>query len=434
MKEDETCRHRKLEEKQRNGASHMDTQSVPSNWNNIHLFLVTGLLGASLILILECCLPPSAPWSLFGPNRVPLWDWTALQIVIAFTVLQGVLYHLPMGKVAEGKLGCDEKRLKYHMNGLHALVVTAALVLGLWFTGLFHGASITNRVLPIVSASTVVALLQSIALYVHSLHIHPSRLLRYDSNATLLVEFALGREVDPRLGRIDLKHFAMVRIGFIGWAMVDLSYLLTAVETQGSPSLCLLLVVIFQFIYILDFVLDEDSVLLTKEFTEEAIGFLMILGEYIWIPFFSSLPAFFLIQRPTHISTPSAVLICLLFAVGFAFYSLSNEQRLGFRKNPNDPAYACLETIPSPSGQRLLVSGWFGWVRHPNYLGDVLIALAWCLPCGFTSLLPYLPALQCFNLLRQRANEIEDSCQKKHGEAWLEYCCRVPYKLVPYVY
>uniref|UniRef100_A0AAY5EUU7 Delta(14)-sterol reductase TM7SF2 n=3 Tax=Electrophorus electricus TaxID=8005 RepID=A0AAY5EUU7_ELEEL len=216
--------------------------------------------------------------------------------------------------------------------------------------------------------------------------------------------------------------------------MMDLSYVLTAIETNGSLSLSFLLVVTFQLIYILDFLIDEDSVLPTKEFTEESVGFLMILGEYIWIPIFSSLPIYFLLHRPNHIDFLSAIPILLLFGIGFLFYYLSNEQKSGFRKNPNNPAYAHLKVIESPSGENLMVSGWFGWVRHPNYLGDILMMFAWCLPCGFTSLVPYLPVIQCINLLRQRANEIEASCQEKHGEAWHEYCRRVPYKVLPYIY
>jgi protein-S-isoprenylcysteine O-methyltransferase Ste14 len=41
-----------------------------------------------------------------------------------------------------------------------------------------------------------------------------------------------------------------------------------------------------------------------------------------------------------------------------------------------------LETIPTPTGKKLLVSGWWGLVRKPNYLGDLLMALSWSLPCG----------------------------------------------------
>lgn len=53
-----------------------------------------------------------------------------------------------------------------------------------------------------------------------------------------------------------------------------------------------------------------------------------------------------------------------------------------------------LETIATATGKRLLVSGWWGLVRHPNYLGDLLMALAWSLPCGksvhFSVFLPLL--------------------------------------------
>lgn len=41
-----------------------------------------------------------------------------------------------------------------------------------------------------------------------------------------------------------------------------------------------------------------------------------------------------------------------------------------------------LKTIHTSTGKNLLVSGWWGFVRHPNYLGDLIMALAWSLPCG----------------------------------------------------
>lgn len=44
--------------------------------------------------------------------------------------------------------------------------------------------------------------------------------------------------------------------------------------------------------------------------------------------------------------------------------------------------YIDLKTIHTSAGKSLLVSGWWGFVRHPNYLGDLIMALAWSLPCG----------------------------------------------------
>ncbi|XP_059389847.1 delta(14)-sterol reductase TM7SF2 [Carassius carassius] len=406
---------------------------VHSRWNNIHLSLVCVLLGISLIMMLDGCRPSSESWVLLGSAGIPIWDWTSVCVVMLFTVLQVALYCLPVGQVTEGKMGCDGKRLKYKLNGLHAFLLTVVLMLVLWFSGVLRPGAVMDRIFSLVSAAMAVSLVFSLTLFLCPIRTPSSAHVTYNNTAKPLLKFVLGQSMDPRLGIIDVKHFVMVRVGFIGWGIMDVNYLLTAVETKNS-SLSVLLVIIFQLIYILDFLIDEGSVLTTKEFTDEPIGFIMILGEFIWIPFFSSLPVYFLLQRPNHIHFLSAVPICLLFGTGFLIYYLSNEQKDGFRRNPRDPAYARLKTILSPAGSSLLVSGWFGWVRHPNYSGDILMMLAWCLPCGFSSVLPYLPALQCFHLLRQRANEIEESCLKKHRDAWREYCRRVPYKLLPYVY
>lgn len=41
-----------------------------------------------------------------------------------------------------------------------------------------------------------------------------------------------------------------------------------------------------------------------------------------------------------------------------------------------------LQTMPTESGKRLLISGWWGMCRHPNYLGDLLISLSYSLCTG----------------------------------------------------
>ncbi|KAI5092567.1 histone H3.3 [Silurus meridionalis] len=128
----------------------------------------------------------------------------------------------------------------------------------------------------------------------------------------------------------------------------------------------------------------------TKELTHESIGFLMVLGEYIWIPFFSSIPVYYLLQQPNDAHFLSTLPIILLFY---------------------------LETIISPSGQNLLVSGWFGWVRHPNYLGDLLMTFTWTLFCGFSSVVLYVPVLFCMKLLLERVTEMEEMCKEKHRVA-----------------
>jgi steroid 5-alpha reductase family enzyme len=60
----------------------------------------------------------------------------------------------------------------------------------------------------------------------------------------------------------------------------------------------------------------------------------------------------------------------------------SETQRCEFAKDPANPSLAHLETLSTAGNKKLIVSGWWGLVRHPNYLGEVLIQWSWVLPAG----------------------------------------------------
>ncbi|XP_078673907.1 delta(14)-sterol reductase TM7SF2-like isoform X1 [Branchiostoma floridae x Branchiostoma belcheri] len=94
-----------------------------------------------------------------------------------------------------------------------------------------------------------------------------------------------------------------------------------------------------------------------------------------------------------------------------------------------------LESIPTNvTNKSLLVSGWWGLVRHPNYLGDLIMALAWCLTCGFNHIVPYFYVIYFTILLIHRERRDHLVCQKKYGAAWDKYCERVKYRIFPYIY
>ncbi|XP_063060781.1 delta(14)-sterol reductase TM7SF2 [Engraulis encrasicolus] len=462
-------------------------------WSNARIVRVCMMMTPLVMLLYEGCRPAEARWAsmpscdwttLLGDITklssdwpalpcditMPFWDWTMLLVVCVYTVMQGALYYLPFGEVEHRGKDKDGNALKYNCNGLHAFVLSSAVLVGMWSGGVFKAQEVTANIYSLMWASYLCSLLMASLLYLHSSP-HSGKVLHQRSNprkatgpdggvsnrtlkmcaedlaqpfqrlfqwsidtGSSIRAFALGQDINHRVFGINMKHFFMVRIGFMGWGMVVICYLLAELEKDGVVSLPMLLVVTFQLLYILDFLVDEASVLPTKEFTQDGIGFLMIQGEYIYIPFYSSSAPYFLLQRPGAISLPAALLICLLYGLGFIMYYISNDQKDRFRKDPSDPTIAGLKTIASPSGQDLLVSSWFGWVRHPNYLGDIMMTWAWTLPCGFSSVLPYVPALLCTNLLRERALEMEEGCEEKHGEAWREYCRKVPYQLIPHVY
>lgn len=249
-----------------------------------------------------------------------------------------------------------------------------------------------------------------------------------------MYDFFLGRELNPRLGSFDFKYFCELRPGLIGWVFINLALLMQEAELRGSPSLAMWLVNGFQLLYVGDALWYEESVLTTMDIIHDGFGFMLVFGDLAWVPFTYSLQAQFLLYHPQPLGLPMALLICLIKAVGYYIFRGANSQKNTFRKNPSDPSVAGLETIPTATGRQLLVSGWWGMVRHPNYLGDLIMALAWSLPCGLSHLLPYFYLLYFTALLVHREARDEQQCLRKYGRAWQEYCKRVPYRIIPYVY
>ncbi|XP_067831118.1 delta(14)-sterol reductase LBR-like isoform X4 [Heptranchias perlo] len=178
----------------------------------------------------------------------------------------------------------------------------------------------------------------------------------------------------------------------------------------------------------------QESVVFTKEITSDMFGYIMTFGEIVWIPFTSSLQAIYLLHHPQELTYLQVAIIVLIYAVGFFIYNRSNDQKNKFRSHPQDVAFAGLETIDTNTGTKLLVSEWWGWLRHPNYLGDIVVHLAWSLPCGFSHIIPYLQLLFCIHILTKRTIEIEEDCHRRYGAAWEEYCRRVKYRMLPYIY
>ncbi|CAI9297465.1 unnamed protein product [Lactuca saligna] len=62
-----------------------------------------------------------------------------------------------------------------------------------------------------------------------------------------------------------------------------------------------------------------------------------------------------------------------------------------------------------------------GIARHCNYLGDLLLALSFSLPCGISSPVPYFYPIYLLILLIWRERRDESRCAQKHKEVWEEY-------------
>jgi protein-S-isoprenylcysteine O-methyltransferase Ste14 len=125
----------------------------------------------------------------------------------------------------------------------------------------------------------------------------------------------------------------------------------------------------------------------------------------------------------------------LLFAVGYYIFRVTNLQKHRFREDPARPIWGKTpEYIQTEQGNKLLLSGFWGWSRHFNYVGDLLMAGAWSLPCLFGSLLPYFYPIYFAVLPVHRERRDFRRCSRAYGEDWKRYCSLVRWRILPGIY
>ena len=62
------------------------------------------------------------------------------------------------------------------------------------------------------------------------------------------------------------------------------------------------------------------------------------------------------------------------------------------------------------------------------------MAISYCMPTGLHSVLGWAYFAYLFTLLVHRAHRDNMHCAQKYKESWKEYCKKVPYTLIPYIY
>uniref|UniRef100_A0A8C6P386 Delta(14)-sterol reductase LBR n=1 Tax=Nothobranchius furzeri TaxID=105023 RepID=A0A8C6P386_NOTFU len=371
----------------------------------------------------------------FPPPFPPLetfWDLRALGFVLLWILLQALLYILPIGKLSDGVPLRSGETLRYRTNGFFAFAVSAAVVAAAMYLDV-DLTYIHSHFLQLAVASFLVSLLLSVYLFVRARSAGLGELALGGNSGNVVYDFFKGRELNPRIKGFDLKFFCEMRPGLIGWCLINFAMALAEMKHQGleTPSSSMILVNVFQLLYVIDGLWNEEAILTTMDLMHDGFGFMLAFGDLVWVPFTYTLQAYYLVDHPNPLSLPVLFAIVVLKLVGFYIFRKSNSEKNAFRRNPSDPRFSHMKTIPTATGKSLLVSGWWGVVRHPNYLGDLLMALAWSLPCGFRHLLPWYYMIYFIILLVHRDSRDMSDCRRKYGSAWDEYCRTVRYRIIP---
>jgi delta14-sterol reductase len=375
--------------------------------------------------------PPAAPG--FAPGA-RLWSWEAAGVVVAWVAAIAALHLALPGARVQGAPLPDGSRLAYKLNGLR--VAAAALGVIIYFSFIRRDLDLAwahRNLLPLLSAAVALSFALSLSLYARSAAAGRLRAAAGDTRVPLY-DFFIGRELNPRLGALDLKEFCELYPGLIGWLALDLAAARAQLDAAGALSPAMLLVLAFQGLYVADALWHERAILTTMDITTDGFGFMLAFGDLAWVPFVYSLQARALVGAPSALSHAAVAGIVALKLLGYCAFRGANSQKDLFRRDPAHPAVAHLRSMPTKRGTRLLTSGWWGAARHINYTGDWVMGAAWCLPCGFGSPVPYFYVAYFGALLVHRCARDEAACALKYGADWARYCKAVPARFFPHLF
>ena len=261
-----------------------------------------------------------------------------------------------------------------------------------------------------------------------------------------LYDFFIGRELNPRLlwGALDLKFHCELRPGLAMWLLINLAAAFRQLRLHGAVDAWLGSVLLFEGLYVVDSVWNEEAILTTMDITTDGFGFMLAFGDLAWVPAVYSLQARFLADQPLSpvvgegaagaAGLAKLVAVWALAALGMWVFRGANSQKDAFKRDPDAPEFRGMRTIATARGTRLLADGWWGVARHVNYLGDWLMSVAWSLPTGAASPVTYFYPLYFAVLLVHRDLRDGEKCAKKYGKSWDQFCAAVPWRIVPRVY
>lgn len=170
-------------------------------------------------------------------------------------------------------------------------------------------------------AAATISLALSVALYVAS-HRNGAKLA--DAAGTVgrsvVYDFFIGRELNPRVGPLDLKFFCELRPGLIGWVVMNLGMMSKQREVLGYVSAPMIMVNVFQGLYVWDGLFFERAILTTMDITTEGFGYMLVFGDLCWVPFTYSLQAHYLVTNDPGLPFWAVGAISCLCLVGYTIF------------------------------------------------------------------------------------------------------------------
>ncbi|KAI5078357.1 hypothetical protein GOP47_0006028 [Adiantum capillus-veneris] len=352
-------------------------------------------------------------------------------VLLCYLLILALLDRGLPGRIVPGALLEDKTRIHYKCNGfLSLLLLSVAFTMGAAMR-LYSLEVIAEKGVELFFTTLIFCFLVSLIIYTAGSGSKiKSSSLRPRKTGNFLHDWWFGVQLNPGFLGIDLKFFT-IKAGMMGWFFLNLSIGAKQIQIEGSLTLPMILYQAFSMIYVLDFFWFEEYMTSTWDIIAENFGLMLIFGDLVWIPFTFSIQGWWLLAHKPVLTKFAAILNVIIFILGYAVFRGANMQKHLFKKDPTSLIWG---QPPKTVGEKLLVSGYWGIARHCNYLGDIILAFSFSLPCGASSLVPYFYPLYLFILLLWRERRDEARCKEKYKDLWVEYCKTVPWRIFPYLY
>ncbi len=365
--------------------------------------------------------------------------WAILGIFAAFQLL---LMRLVPGKPFLGPVTPQGNIPEYKANGPASFLITLSTYwLAAYPLALFNPALLYDQLGFMLGALNIVALAFCLFLYLKGILKPSSSDCGISGNP--IFDYYWGTELYPRVFGWDVKQFTNCRFGMMIWPVLLLSYAAKQHQLYGLSD-SMTIAVLLQLLYIGKFYFWETGYLRSLDIMHDRAGYYICWGCLVWVPGIYTASTLYLVNHPNHLGWALSSLIFSLGAFSIAINYLADRQRQHVRARNGD----CLvwgkkpHLIEAPykteQGEAkqsvLLASGWWGLSRHFHYIPELFASFFWALPALFSNFSPYFYVVYLTILLMDRAWRHDKRCLDKYGNSWQQYCQKVPYKLIPFLY
>ncbi|KAI0035299.1 ERG4/ERG24 ergosterol biosynthesis protein [Vararia minispora EC-137] len=334
----------------------------------------------------------------------------------------------------------DYKTLVYNCNALlsiYASMITAAV---LHYTGIFRLTEIIDNYGHLMTVAMIYGFGVSFFMYFWTV----ARGEQIRMSGSFIYDVFMGAALNPRIGSIDLKMWAEVRIPWVIVFFLAVSGACKQYEQYGYVTPNMVFMCLATWLYLNACGKGEECIPQTWDMFHEKWGFLVIFWNFAGVPFTYAYSVVYMASHdPSKYQFSTPTYVALFTTLLTAYYMRKSrfkmqtqgifKYRWTFPQLPwgtiNNPEY-----IQTAHGNRLLTSGWWRYSRKPNYVADWIQSLTWGLVIGTASPIPYFYSVFFIVVLIHRCSRDFERCALKYGKDWERYCAIVKWKFIPYIY